>query len=530
MTATSGIVMGIKDRKALIQHEDSKLANRNQYVVGGPGSAKTQSYVLTNMINITDCSIVCTDPKGEVFEKTAKIKEAQGYEVRVVNFKSMALSDRYNPFGYVRRDLDATTVANTIVSAKNDPKRKDIWFNAQLGLLKALILYAKTEFHPDKRNMEGILDFLQEFDPEANEDGDSELDMKFSALHKRHPARRSYELGFKKSQEKTRASIIISLLTTIGDYVDDEVAEFTSNNDFFFEDIGTRKVALYVLIPTMDTTWEGLINLFFSQMFQELYILGDKNGAKLPVPTVFLLDEFPNLGKFENYETFLATCRGYRIACCTILQNNTQLMDKYGKDKAESILGNCAVKICLGNVNDTTAAYFSNLMGKATIKVDTGGRSISKGGTGNSSSSSNFSYSQRSLMNADEILTMSEKDSLVLIAGKYPIKARKALQYELYPGLVNEYEISQMDYKRKSSPAAKEAHEKAISIYESLMDELEESDFDEDQEIAEQSLADKEQDNALAQAREKIDMYQNSLSVLEAISEEDKLEHTTRGD
>ncbi|HCX5354396.1 TPA: type IV secretory system conjugative DNA transfer family protein, partial [Escherichia coli] len=102
----------------------------------------------------------------------------------------------------------------------------------------------------------------------------------------------------------------------IGDYVDDEVAEFTSNNDFFFEDIGTRKVALYVLIPTMDTTWEGLINLFFSQMFQELYILGDKNGAKLPVPTVFLLDEFPNLGKFENYETFLATCRGYRIACC----------------------------------------------------------------------------------------------------------------------------------------------------------------------------------------------------------------------
>lgn len=520
----SGIVMGIKDGKALIQHEKSKIANRNYYVVGGPGSFKTQSFVLTNMLNITDCSIVVTDPKGEVYEKTAKIKEAQGYEVRVVNFKHMDLSDHYNPFGYVRRDLDATTVANTIVSAKNDPKRKDIWFNAQLGLLKALILYAKTEFHPGKRNMEGILDFLQEFDPEANDEGDSELDMKFMALDKRHPARRSYELGFKKSQEKTRASIIISLLTTIGDYVDDEVAAFTSNNDFFFEDIGTRKVALYVLIPTMDSTWEGLINLFFTQMFQELYILGDKNGAKLPVPTVFLLDEFPNLGKFNNYEEFLATCRGYRIACCTILQNNTQLMDKYGKDKAESILGNCAIKICLGNVNDTTAAYFSNLMGKATVKVETGGRSLSRGKTGSSSSSSNFSYSQRSLMNADEILTMPEEDSLVLIAGKYPIKAKKAFQFELFPGLVDEYEVSQMDYKRKTSDAAKEAYEKDVAAYEDLMDQLEEENYiDEGQEIEEQYAAENEQDEVLAQAREEIEMYQNSLSVLEAMSEEDDL-------
>jgi type IV secretion system protein VirD4 len=524
-TNSSGIVMGLKDGKALIQHEDSKIANRNYYVVGGPGSFKTQSFVLTNMINITDCSIVVTDPKGEVYEKTAKIKEAQGYEVRVVNFKNMAISDHYNPFGYVRRDLDATTVANTIVSAKNDPKRKDIWFNAQLGLLKALILYAKTEFHPDKRNMEGLLDFLQEFDPEANEDGDSELDMKFMALDRRHPARRSYELGFKKSQEKTRASIIISLLTTIGDYVDDEVAAFTSNNDFFFEDIGSKKVALYVLIPTMDTTWEGLINLFFSQMFQELYLLGDKNGAKLPVPTVFLLDEFPNLGKFENYETFLATCRGYRIACCTILQNNTQLMDKYGRDKAESILGNCAIKICLGNVNDTTAAYFSNLMGKATVKVETGGRSISKGGTGNSSSSSNFSYSQRSLMNADEILTMSEQDSLVLIAGKYPVKARKAIQFELYPGLVDEYEVSQMDYKRKISDVALEVYEREVNSYESLQEEMEELNLDEDQEIEDQNLADMEQDDVLAQARDEIEMYQNSFNVLEAMSEEDNYEH-----
>ena len=514
---TSGIVMGIKNGKVLIQHEKSKIANRNQYVVGGPGSFKTQSFIITNMLNITDCSLVVTDPKGEVYEKTAKIKEAQGYEVRVVNFKNMGISDRYNPFGYVWKDLHATTVANTIVSAKNDPKRKDIWFNSQLGLLKSLILYAKTEFHPSMRNMEGILDFLQEFDPEANEGGESELDQKFMSLDRRHPARRSYELGFKKSQEKTRASIILSLLTTIGDYIDDEVASFTSNNDFFFEDIGTRKVALYVLIPTMDDTWEGLINLFFSQLFQELYILGDKNGAKLPVPTVFLLDEFPNLGKFENYETFLATCRGYRIACCTILQNNTQLMDKYGKDKAESILGNCAIKICLGNVNDTTAAYFSNLMGKATIKVETGGSSLSQGKSGSSSSSHNYSYSQRALMNADEILTMSETDSLVLIAGKYPIKAKKAVQFELFPGLVDKYEVSQMDYKRKISTEAQRYYENEVKKYDFQIQETQFDDYQEIIDIDNQNIASDEQDEILAQAREEIEMYQNSLDILQEI-------------
>lgn len=517
---SSGIVMGIKDGKVLIQPEKSKLPNRNHYVVGGPGSFKSQSYVITNMINNTDCSIVVTDPKGEVYEMTAKIKEAQGYEVRVVNFKNMSLSDRYNPFGYVRKDLNATTVANTIVSAKNDPKRKDIWFNAQLGLLKSLILYAKSEFPPNKRNMEGVLDFLQEFDPEQNDDGESELDNMFMSLDKKHPARRSYELGFKKSQEKTRGSIIISLLTTIGDYIDEEVSNFTSSNDFFFEDIGKKKIALYVLIPTMDSTWEGLINLFFTQLFQELYLLGDKHGAKLPVPVLFLLDEFPNLGKFDNYEEFLATCRGYRIACCTILQNNTQLMDKYGKEKAESILGNCAVKICLGNVNETTATYFSNLMGKTTVKVETGGRSLSKGKTGSSSSSSNFSYSQRSLMNADEILTMDEKESILIIAGKYPIRLKKAIQFELFPGLVDKYEVSQMEYLRKKSLEAEEYDKDQASSY--LQKTENNSESKELDEIENQEMAENEQDIEISLVRENLMDYQNALDVIDKITTEDQ--------
>lgn len=470
----SGIISGIKDGKLIIQAEGSKLPNRNYYVVGGPGSFKTQSFVLTNIVNIRDCSIVVTDPKGEVYEQTANIKKAQGYEVRVINFKNMVASDRYNSFDYVRKDIDATTVSNAVISSKNDPKKKDIWFNSQLSLLKSLILYAKFELPPESRNMTGILDFLQKYDPEINKDGDSELDNQFMVLEKTHPARRSYELGFKKSQDQTRVSIIISLLTTIGDYIDEEVGDFTSVNDFFFQEIGKKKVALYVLIPTMDKTWESLINLFFTQLFQELYLLGDNNGAKLPVPVVFLLDEFPNLGKFNDYEEFLATCRGYRIGCCTIVQNHSQMIDKYGKDKAESILGNCALKICLGNVNETSANYFSNLTGKTTVKVDTQGRSISRGKTGSSSTSDNFNYIQRPLMFADEIQRMESFDSLLIIAGKYPIKLKKAVQFQLFPDLLTQNNVSQQDYVSNMSDNAKSYYEKQKNAHEKNNDFAEE--------------------------------------------------------
>lgn len=447
---SNGIVLGIKDDLALIQPTKSTLPNRNCFVVGGPGSFKTQSFVVTNVLNERECSIVATDPKGELYEMTAKVKEAQGYEVHVINFMDMSNSDHYNPFDYVRKDREATTVANTMVAAKNDPKHKDIWYNAQLSLLKALILYSIYEMPVVKRNMSGILDFLQEFDPEQDESGVSGLDEQFLKLSKSHPARRAYELGFKKSQEATRASIIISLLTTIGDYVDQEVADFTSNSDFFLNDVGKRKIVLYVIIPVMDDTWEGLINLFFSQMFQELYTLGAENNSKLPQPVIFLLDEFPNLGRFDNYEKFLATCRGYGIACCTIIQNITQLQEKYGREQAESILGNCGIKLCLGNVNDTTAKYFSELAGKTTVKVQTSSKSTSKSSKNDSSSSSqNFSYAGRNLINADEILTMEPEQSILIITGKHPVKLKKAKQFELFPGITEKFRISQKDYERR---------------------------------------------------------------------------------
>ncbi len=476
----------------MIQPTDSSAPNRNHFVVGGPGSYKTQSYVMTNVLNERECSIVVTDPKGEVYEKTSEIKRKQGYDVRVVNFSNMVSSDRYNPFDYVKKDIHAATVANTIVAAKNDPKKKDIWYNSQLSLLKALILYSINEMKPSEQNMTGILDFLQEFDPERDKSkGVSELDEQFLMLDRRNPARRAYELGFMKSQEETRASIVISLLTTIGDFVDDEVAAFTSFSDFFVGDVGKRKIVVYVIIPVMDSTWEGLINLFFNQMFNELYRIGAENNAKLPQSVFFILDEFPNLGRFDDYERFLATCRGYGIGVGTIVQNITQLQAIYGKEKSESIIGNCAVKICLGNVNETSGKFFMEQMGKATVKVETGSTSKSRGKSESNSASESFNYTGRNLKNLDEILTMPDHESIVIIAGKRPVIANKAFQYKLFPGIIpqsnqdNKFLVRQVDYENEPTEEVLTAFEEKIQAFDQSQEQKREEQQENQMDAAE---------------------------------------------
>lgn len=456
----NGIVLGMLNGNVLLQPFDSTIANRNVFVAGGPGSFKTQSFVITNILHEQKCSILCTDPKGEVYESTCEIKRRQGYDVYVVNFKDMRYSCHYNPFDYVRRDNDAAKVANTIVASKNDTRNKDIWYNSQVSLLKALILLAIYEFPVEKRNVGGVLEFLQDHNPEEDESGLGEIDEFFLDLDSRHPARRAYDLGFGKSKDKTRSSIVISLLTTLGDFVDNEVEAFTSNSDFLLSELGERKIIVYVLIDIMDSTWEGLVNLFFQQCFQELYKLGNANKSKLPNPLLILLDELPSLGKFENLEEFLATCRGYGIACCPMVQHITQLYAKYSKDKAESMVGNCCVKLCMGGVNDTTAKYFSELIGKSTVRIDTGSNSVSKGKNNSSSSKSDsYTYAGRSLMNPDEISTMENDTSLCVITGKHPIKLKKAKQFEIFPGIVDKYMVSQESYQRTTSQKAKEFFE-----------------------------------------------------------------------
>ena len=459
----NGTILGIVDKKIVYQNNSTK-PNRNIFVVGGPGSYKTQSVVITNLFNETENSIVVTDPKGELYEKTAGIKLAQGYQVHVVNFANMAHSDRYNPFDYINRDIQAETVATKIVQSENAEGKKDVWFSTQRQLLKALILLVMKHRSPEQRNLAGVTQVLQENDVEVEEKGeDSPLDQLFLDLNMTDPARRAYELGFKKAKGEMKASIIESLLATISKFTDSEVAHFTSFSDFDLKEIGNKKIVLYVIIPVMDNTYESFINLFFSQMFDELYKLAADNHAKLPHQVDFILDEFVNLGKFPKYEEFLATCRGYGIGVTTICQTITQLQALYGKDKAESILGNHAVKICLNAANEVTAKYFSDLLGQATVKVKTGSESTSHSGETSRSKSDSYSYTSRSLMTPDEIMRMPEDQSLLIFSNCRPVKAKKAFQFKLFPGADSLANLSQNDYQGQPEASQEAKFQKKLA-------------------------------------------------------------------
>lgn len=429
----SGTILGIYKNKFVVQSTESK-PNRNVLVLGGPGSYKTQSYVITNIFNETENSMVVTDPKGEVYEYTAAVKMRQGYDVRVLNFANMAASDRYNPLDYVSKDGEATTVATKIVDGNNKDGKKDVWYYSQIRLLTALVLYAVHELPPDERNIGGILDLLQAYNPSEGEAGDKGLDDLFAVLDFKHPARRAYELGYKHARGEMQGSIIMSLLTTLGNYVDEEVNQFTRFSDFNLQDIGKKKLILYLILPVMDNEFEGLTALFFTQLFGQLYALGKENHAKVPQPITFILDEFVNLGKIEGYEEFLATCRGYGIGVSTIIQTISQLQDKYGKEKAESILGNCAVKYCLNASNNTTAEYIVKELGKATVRVETEGESTQHGKENISNSvSANESYTSRDLMTVSEVKQLPDDTGLLLFLNKPPLKVKKAIQFKIFP-------------------------------------------------------------------------------------------------
>lgn len=470
---SDGLILGqTQSGKYVIQHEKSRISNRNVFVVGGPGSYKTQSYILTNTVNNRKSSLVLTDPKGEVYEMTSEIKRKQGYKVIVMNFKDPTISSCYNPLAYIRKPTDTNMIANVIVSAKNDPKKKDFWFNVQQSLLNSLIQYVYYEFEPSARTIESILDFLEAYDPRHNEEGISELDQQFEQLPEGHIAKRSYRLGFQKAESEVRSNILISLLTTLTDYLDADVARMTSRNDFLFEELGKEKIALYVLISPLDRTWDGLVNLFFQQMFNELFRFGDLHHAKLPNPLVMLLDEFVNLGYFPTYENFLATCRGYRISVSTILQSIPQLVKLYGKETAEAIIGNHATRICLGGVEEETASYFSKLLGKTTVKIHTQGTSRNLPSASaqqrSSTRSENFNFTGRDLMTQGEIINLQNLDggrrSIVVIQGK-PFLMFKVPQFEVYGDLLSIYRVAQQDYRPVQTPGAKEYQKRLDQQY-----------------------------------------------------------------
>lgn len=425
----------------------------------------------------------------------------------------MLISNCYNPLDYVRKEADATIVANKMVESKNNPEKKDIWYNSQVALLRALILYVVNDLHPLKRNVEGIIDVLRQFESKILEGEDeAELDRLFLNLPYEHPARIAYEMGYKKSEDKVRSGIIISLLTTLADFTSEAVRRFTRRSDFFLGDLGRKKMILYLIIDPLDSTWDSLINLFVSQLHSELYRVGDENGSKLYVPFKEILDEAANLGKLPNYNRFLSTCRGYGISSMPIIQDLSQFEDLYGKNGLRSILGVCSTKVILKASELETAEYISRTLGDTTVENES--RSTNSGGHGTTSSVSVQNVKRR-LIDPNEIKGLAENEVLVITDNTAPFKGTKAFQFELYKDGAGEI-IKDKRYfrKRELFPIKQDFESKAtleakIREFEELQAKREADLQHEDEQVLEES---KQQE---IETEEKVTKEQQQLAVVE---------------
>jgi type IV secretion system protein VirD4 len=478
----SGIVFGLLERKPLILPEETTIPNRNIFLVGSPGSGKTQSYLLTNLIHEQERSIVVTDPKGEIYETTAKLKEEQGYEVRLVNFLEMNLSDRYNPLDYVMKETDAEQVATTIVanSGEKSNSENDFWTRSEIALLKTLLLYVRYEC-PEEANLAKVKEILT-----VQGRTPKKMDQFFGNLPTDHPAYQSYQI-VRMAEDRTRASIFISLGITLSKFDASDVRKFTEKSDFSLDDIGKKKMVVYCILPIADATWEQLTSTFFTQLFQRLYYVADHHYNKLPVKVNFLLDEFVNIGKIPRFEQVLATCRSYGISISTIVQSMGQLVDLYTKERAEGIIGNCSLRYLLGVSDKMTADYFSELIGKTTIQ--TRSTSFTKGKEENSSLSKQ--YGERLLITPDELTRMGRNEGILLISGMFPVKLRKTYQWEFFKGILHDQNrSSRFAYQ---APMSLELEDMQGVLAEQVNDEQE-------NEQHEQNL-----DNYLDQAVEKLE-------------------------
>ena len=342
-----------------------KIGNVNVLVVGGSGSGKSASYSIPNAAQMLG-SYVFTDPKGELYDKTAGYLRQNGYDIKVLNLVNPANSDGYNPLMHISSEIDVDVIANTIVKGqKTDSSSDPYWDDMAEMLLKALIYYLVAVRPEEEQNLASCAELVRAAN---NKGGSNLLTEMINRLPPEHPARMYYK-SIEIAPEKTYGSILSSLQSKLGKFDSKEIAEVTSTDTINFEDIGSKKTAVYVISSDTHTAYDFLLTIFFSQMIQQLYNFADENGGRLKVPTYFILDEFANIGKIPDFDKKISTSRSRGISFSVILQNLDQLEAVYEKSY-ETIMGNCDTHVFLGSNSFKTVEYFSKALGEKTITRD----------------------------------------------------------------------------------------------------------------------------------------------------------------
>ena len=396
-----------------------KRGNVNVLVVGGSGSGKSASYSIPNAYQMLG-SYVFTDPKGELYDRTAGYLKEHGYKIKVLNLVHPQYSDGYNPLMHISSEIDVDVIANTIVKGqKGDSTSDPFWDDSAETLLKALIYYLLATRPEEEQNLASCAELVRA----ANSNGGSNLLSELmSSLPYDHPARMNYK-SIEIAPEKTYSSILSTLQSKLGKFDSKEIAELTSTDTIDFEQIGTEKTAVYVISSDTHTAYDFLLTIFFSQMIQQLYDFADNNGGKLSMPTYFILDEFANIGRVPDFDKKISTSRSRKISFSVILQNLDQLEAIYEKSY-ETIIGNCDTHIFLGSNSQKTVEYFSKALGEKTIshnsKSTNRDRQHHKTGYSNSDQ-----IMARALMTPDELRRMDNDLCIIFVKGLRPIKAEK---------------------------------------------------------------------------------------------------------
>ncbi len=396
--------------------------NLNTLVCGGSGAGKTRFYCKPNLMQCNS-SFVILDPKGEIVRDVGKLLEAKGYEIKVLDLISMEKSHCYNPFVYLQNDNDIQRLVTNLFksttpkgSQSNDP----FWDTAASMLLLALVFFLHYEAPEDEQNFAMVMEMLRAGAIEDEEEPrPSPLDNLFSELEYENPDHIAlkYYHSYHSGSAKTLKSIQITLAARLEKFNLESLASLTSTDELELETLGEKKTALFALIPDNDTSFNFLVSILYTQLFQQLFYSADHiHGGSLPIPVHFLMDEFANVSLPDDFDKILSVMRSRSVSVSIILQNLAQLKALFEK-QWESIVGNCDEFLYLGGNEQSTHKYVSELLGKSTIDTNTYGKSEGRSG----SYSTNYQISGRELLTPDEVRMLDNRYAILFIRGERPV-------------------------------------------------------------------------------------------------------------
>ena len=400
--------------------------NKNILVIGGSGSGKTRFFVKPSLMQMHS-SYVVTDPKGTVLIECGKLLQRGGYRIKVLNTINFKKSMKYNPFAYLRSEKDILKLVNTIIAnTKGDGEKsgEDFWVKAEKLYYTALIGYIWYEAPDEEKNFTTLLEMINASEArEDDEDFQNPVDLMFERLEEKDPehfAVKQYR-KYKLAAGKTAKSILISCGARLAPFDIKELRELMETDEMQLDTIGDRKTALFVIISDTDDTFNFVVSILYTQLFNLLCDKADDEyGGRLPVHVRCLLDEFANIGQIPKFEKLIATIRSREISASIILQSQSQLKAIY-KDNADTIVGNCDTTLFLGGKEKTTLKEISEILGKETIDSfntsETRGRELSHG--------LNYQKLGKQLMTEDEIAVMDGGKCILQLRGVRPFFSDK---------------------------------------------------------------------------------------------------------